>query len=305
MKDSKPLLLLLLSAGLIITWGYHLYDKSRYVNQTKEIFVKDTSAVAKAVADSLREFFTHTLNELDTANIQTDSINNLAEVDLQNKITGINQLRQDIREILKRKELKQADITAVKIKIDDLKIRLADLKKEDTTATNEKLNGIVAELNKEVKSRQQNIQKTGVANSQPGKIEETPVFIVSDIRFAAYSAQAGQKEIETTEQERANKFIASFTVRNNTAGFQNAEIIAVIADPTGKSVNPELWDAGSFETKNEGRKIYTRKIKFEYNKGETKRLLFSLEPDTFEKGTYKLTLYHNGVRIGQSTWKLS
>ncbi|HEV8273286.1 MAG TPA: hypothetical protein VGQ04_18360, partial [Chitinophagaceae bacterium] len=131
-----------------------------------------------------------------------------------------------------------------------------------------------------------------------------PLFVASGIRFAAYKVQPDQKEIETTQQDEANKFISSFTVKNSVAGFQNAEIIVVVSDPSGKSVNPEVWDAGSFETKTEGRKVYTRKLLFEYNKGETKRLQFSLEPENFEKGTYKLSLYYNGIRIGESTWKL-
>ena len=106
------------------------------------------------------------------------------------------------------------------------------------------------------------------------------------------------------QQEEANKFISSFTVKNNSTGYQNAEIIIVISDPSGKSVNPEVWDAGSFQTKTEGRKVYTRKLLFEYNKGETKKLEFALEPENFEKGVYKISLYHNGFRIGQSSWKL-
>ena len=86
---------------------------------------------------------------------------------------------------------------------------------------------------------------------------------------------------------------------------QNAEVVVVVSDPAGKALNTEVWDVGSFETKTEGRKIYTRKVRFEYSKGEAKQLIFTLEPNSFEKGTYKLSLYHNGVRIGQSSWKLS
>ena len=140
---------------------------------------------------------------------------------------------------------------------------------------------------------------------QSKKNNASSLFVASGIRFAAYKVQPGQKEIETTQQDEANKFVSSFTVKNNITGFQNAEIIIVVSDPSGKSVNPEVWDAGSFETKTEGRKVYTRKLSFDYNKGETKRLQFSLEPENFEKGIYKISLYHNGIRIGESSWKLS
>jgi hypothetical protein len=81
--------------------------------------------------------------------------------------------------------------------------------------------------------------------------------------------------------------------------------MVVITDPSGKIVNTEVWDVGSFETLNEGRKVYSRKIKFEYKKNETKRLTFTMEPDVFEKGVYKFSLYHNGVRIGETNCRLS
>jgi hypothetical protein len=70
MRDNKSILLALLAAGLVITWVYHLYDKSQYSNNTTEVFVKDSSAVAKAVSDSLRIFFIHTLDQLDPEKIK-------------------------------------------------------------------------------------------------------------------------------------------------------------------------------------------------------------------------------------------
>ena len=65
MRDNKSILLALLAGGLVVTWVYHLYDKNQYSNNVKEVFVKDSSAVAKAVSDSLRGFFIQTLEQLD------------------------------------------------------------------------------------------------------------------------------------------------------------------------------------------------------------------------------------------------
>jgi len=61
MRDNKTLLLALLAGGLIITWIYHIYDKSQYSNHTREVFVKDSTAVAEAVSDSLRKYYSRTL----------------------------------------------------------------------------------------------------------------------------------------------------------------------------------------------------------------------------------------------------
>jgi len=170
---------------------------------------------------------------------------------------------------------------------------------------NKKPTSELTQAGNEVNTQQNKKEEPGETKTLLKKSNTSPIFVASGIHFAAYKAQPGQKEIETSQQDEANKFISSFTVKNNTAGFQTAEIIIVVTDPSGRSVNPEVWDAGSFETKTEGKKVYTRKLLFEYNKGETKRLQFALEPENFEKGVYKISLYHNGTRIGQSSWKLS
>jgi len=308
MRDNKSILLALLAAGLVITWVYHIYDKSQYSNHTREVFVKDSIAVAEAVSDSLRVYYTRTLDQLGVEKLEIDSTNSSLKGELGQRITEINRLRSEIGIILKRKNLTQADLIEAKTKIDDLQMMIDNLKTENSSLSDErtKLNGVLAQLNGEMNSLQQNMQKVSAENRDLAqKINEASVFIASEIKFAAVNVKTDEKESETTQQKKANKLVTSFTVQNNILNLQSAEVVVVITDPSGKSLNTEVWDVGSFETKTDGRKIYTRKVKFEYNKGEAKHLIFSLEPDNFEKGIYKLSLYHNGIRIGESSWKLS
>jgi len=307
MRDNRSILLALLAGGLVITWVYHLYDKNQYSNHTKEVIVKDSSAVAKAVSDSLRGFFIQALDQLDSEKIRVDSLTRtLSDSVWIQQLVAVNELRRDIRTILEQKNISKEDLGTAKIKIDTLQIRMVELEKEGAirNSENKKPNGELTQLRNEINTQQSKKEEPGENKIQSKKNNALSLFVATGIRFAAYKVQPDQKEIETTQQDEANKFISSFMVKNNSAGFQNAEIIVVISDPSGKSVNPEVWDAGSFETKTEGRKVYTRKLLFEYNKGETKRLQFALEPESFEKGVYKISLYHNGFRIGQSSWKL-
>jgi len=307
MRDNRSILLALLAGGLVITWVYHLYDKNQYSNHTREVIVKDSSAVAKAVSDSLRGFFIHALDQLDSEKIRVDSLTRtLSDSVWIQQLVAVNELRRDIRTILEQKNISKEDLGTAKIKIDTLQIRMVELEREGAirNSENKKPNGELTQLRNEINTQQSKKEEPGENKIQSKKNNALSLFVATGIQFAAYKVQPDQKEIETTQQDEANKFISSFTVKNNSAGFQNAEIIVVISDPSGKSVNPEVWDAGSFETKTEGRKVYTRKLLFEYNKGETKRLQFALEPESFEKGVYKISLYHNGFRIGQSSWKL-
>ncbi|HMK17406.1 MAG TPA: hypothetical protein VK492_04350 [Chitinophagaceae bacterium] len=308
MKDNKSILLAFLAAGLVITWIYHIYDKSQYSNHTRKVFVKDSIAVAEAVSDSLRIYYTRALDQLGVEKLQIDFSNSSLKGELGQRVTEINKLRDEISIILKRKNLSQADLTEAKTKINDLQSRIENMRKENTSLVEErtKLNGVLAQLNGEMNSLQQNMEKVSAENKDlTQKINDASVFIASEIKFAAVNVKADEKESETTQQKKANKFVTSFTVQNNILDLESAEIVVVITDPSGKSLNTQVWDAGSFETKTDGRRIYTLRVKFEYNKGEVKRLIFSLEPNSFEKGTYKLSLYHNGIRIGESSWKLS
>ena len=92
---------------------------------------------------------------------------------------------------------------------------------------------------------------------------------------------------------------------NTVTGFSNAEVFAVITQPDGKVIQPDVWEAASINTHDFGKKRYTRKMKFEYQKGETKQLELTLKPEDYERGNYKLQVFHNGYLIGETVRKLN
>src|SRR6185436_6511219 len=105
---------------------------------------------------------------------------------------------------------------------------------------------------------------------------------------------------ETNQSKKASKFVVSFTVQNNIGEYNAAEVYVVIIQPDGSVLQNSVWDAGSFETRNDGTKNYTIKMHFDYNKGEPKHLLFTLSPEEYQKGNYTMQLYHNGMMIGKT-----
>src|SRR5213075_645154 len=149
MRDNKSLLLALLAIGLVITWTYHLYDKSQYSNKPKEILVRDSSAVVQAISDSLRGFFIHTLDHLDPEKIQVDSsTGKLTDSVWMQILTAVNQLRRDIRDSLEQKDISQENLGAVKLKIDTLQTKMIELEKEGIILNeNKKPNGELTQLN--------------------------------------------------------------------------------------------------------------------------------------------------------------
>ncbi|MFZ1262143.1 MAG: hypothetical protein WAT34_01440, partial [Chitinophagaceae bacterium] len=98
----------------------------------------------------------------------------------------------------------------------------------------------------------------------------------------------------------------SFAVQNNINQYENADVYIIVTQPDGRILeNNDIWEKSTITTTTGARLSYTRKVRFDYQKGETKRLLFSLNADEYLSGTYTLQIYHNGNLIGQVMKTLS
>lgn len=307
MKDPKPVLLLLLALGLITTWIYHLYDKTQYTKRRNEIYIKDSMAVAQGVTDSLQKIYSVTLNDLGTKLDSSVSSADSLQSELGNKVAQIQNLKKEIGSILGKRGITKEELDLARRKIDELQTMVQGLKKQNSSMEEERnrLNSILAQLNGDMRGLEENITKLGEENkSLREKINLASVFVASELRLSAVSRK-GSKETEVSTAKKAEKFVLSFLVQNNVNQFNDADVYVVITGPDGQVLQNPVWDSKTIDTKGEGKKPYTLRIRFDYEKGESKRLLFSLDPDKFIKGTYTMQVYHNGYRIGQTSKTLS
>lgn len=306
MKDIKPLLLLLLSAGLVSTWVYHIYDKSTNKIRIAQIAFEDSVKHTNALRDSLQKFYSGTIRELDS---QLDSARNSADsvkFDLEKKLSEIDILRNEISAILKNRNTTKKDLSTARSKIDELQQKVNELKDQNTNMEEEKLklSATLGQLNEEMKNYEQNIRRLTQENKNLSeKINIASAFIISGIKLSA-RIQKGNKEVETKEASKADKFVVSLNLQNNIADYDNTEIVIIITDPNGQVIQNPVWDSGKFISKNDGELSFTRKLKFDYVKSELKSLTFSIETDKYEKGIYKLQIYHNGILVGKTSQTL-
>lgn len=304
MRDIKPILIMLLSGGLVATWIYHLYDKNQYSNRVIEkIPVRDSVAIADAVRDSLQVIYSSSLAELDSTKINVDSLN----TKLNSRVNEITRLKKEVGDILKNRKSTKEDLGIARSKINQMKEILAGMKTQNENLEDEKsrLNITLDQLTDEMGSLKQNIEKMSKANKALAEtINIASTFIVSDLDFRIVNIRKGRKETETTDAEKADKMIFSFKVQNNIVRFPAAEVYIIITDPIGRVIQNDIWNSGTIITKTEGTRAFTIKEKFEYEKGTLKPILYSLEPDKFVAGIYKLEAYHNGVQIGETTKNL-
>ena len=304
MKDSKNLLLILVSAGLTLTWVYHLYDKAHYSNHQYEVLVKDSLATQEAIKDSLQKLFNEKTHELDTTKMATDSLKG----SLDSTRIKIYQLRQQISDILKNRSVTKEDLKKARDLIAEYKDKIEEIKAQnnDLESERQRLSGELTQLNDEMKGLQENMQKLTQENKELTEtINQASTFIASDLHLSAVTTRSGDKEVEASSAKKAEKFVFSFTVQNNVVKNSFYDLYIVITQPGNKVLQNDVWGADSFVSKTEGNKPYTTKIHFEYTRGEKKKILYTLQPDTFIPGTYLMQVYQNGISLGETTKALN
>lgn len=312
MKDTKfyPLLtlsvlFLVVSFIMLCILGYNFYTQS---NSGKETVAskerkekKSQNPLADKTRDSLQKMYAVAVDgftpdagieaALKTTNTSQSSL-------LDNKLTDFYKLRNEISTLLKENssvadlELARSKIKELQVKLDELKNRNIDIENE-----NKRLKNLLAQLSKT------NSNETSYTASAPaeaatvkpmGEASTSAVFSASELRLAA----ADDNDAEVSSAAIANKLVGSFVVQNSL-NQGTGEVMLVLIQPDGK-VLKDAWESGSFEADG-GKKIYSRKIKFDYTRGEAHRLNFAVPLDSCQKGTYTLQLYSRGKVIGRVT----
>ena len=247
MRDSKNLLLLLVSIGLMGTWVYHLYDKSRYSNHVAQVLVKDTVATEEAVRDSLQRLFAEKTKQLDTTTTLTDSLRG----SLDSTLTKIFDLRRQISGILKNRNATNTDLKKARELIAEYQQRIEEMRAQNTDLETERtrLNGVLVQLNDEMKGLQANVDKITQENKTLTEtINEASTFIASDMHLSIVTTKSGDRETEVTSARKANKLIFSFTLQNNIVSTASYDVYVVILQPDNKVLQTDVWGTDHFDS---------------------------------------------------------
>ena len=291
MKDTKTILLGMLSVGLVGTWVFYFYDKAHISKQAT--LVQNSTGLAEKVKDSLRQVYSGTLSQmdyqLDTTRSNADSLKN----ELGTKLNEISQLRSEIDSILRGQHTSPAELDIAKARITELQRKINELtnQKDRMAAEKQQLMALLSELSGKSDGVRNDIVKLGDENKVlADKVSQSTVFTVSDIRLSP---------VESGDAGRNGQLSVAFDVRNN-APYSNAELFIVVIQPDGKVLRNDVWETSYIDTRSYGRKMYTMKLRFDYQKGENKHLMFNLNAEEVQRGNYTLQLYQNGYLIGQA-----
>jgi predicted nucleic acid-binding Zn-ribbon protein len=295
-RAGKNLLIGLLAAGLLGTWGYLLWDKNK-------------SAENLQVAQTQSDRFASQRDSLDAmlkdAEIRLDSItgsNNTLQGDKSELQKQIESNKAEIKRILRDKNATVADLKRAQQMIANLNTQISTLEAEVArlTGENQELTANNTQLTTEKQVLEQNLQATTTEkNDLSQTVDVGSTFSASNIQITPVNEKKSGKEKTTTSAKRVDKLVVSFDVENRIAKSGPADMYIMVTAPNGQVISDAAQGSGTLTTRTDGDKTYTSKVPVDYTQGTRKAVQFPIRQNDFLKGDYKIEIYHNGFKIGE------
>ena len=291
-RNTKNIVIGLLAAGLLGTWGYLLYDKNK-----AEKTINDQQASITKVTDEKSELqanFNASLARLDSI---TGANNGLQgeKTSLQKEIDA---KKVEIRKILNDKNASQSQLAKARTMIAELNTKIGGLEEEVTRLTGE--NHELTTVNNSLKQDKADLEtnlttKTTEKEALEKTVDVASTFSASNIQVTPLNERKNGKEKNTTTSKKVDKLVVSFDVENRIAKSGPADMYLIVTAPDGKVISGN----GVLNTRTDGDKNFTAKIPVEYVQGERKPIQFPIRQEDFQTGNYKIEIYHNGFKIGE------
>lgn len=300
-RTGKNVLVGVLAAALLGTWGYFLYDK----NKTNEkIQLAETQSVSYMSArDSLKMMY-------DDAEMRLDSItgaNNTLQGEKSDLQKQIDANKAEIRRILNDRNATAADLKRARALIASLNNQIAGLEAEVSrlTGENQELTASNVMLTQENSDLSQNLQSTNTLKDELERtVDVASTFSASNIQITPVNEKKSGKEKSTTTAKRVDKLVVSFDIENRIAKSGPADMYIIVTAPDGKVIQDAALGSASLTTRTEGDKQFTTRVPVEYEQGTRKNLQFPIRQADFQTGDYRIEIYHNGFKIGEGVRSL-
>ncbi len=295
-RGNKNLLIGILAAGLLGTWGYLLYDK----NKTGEVVqvAQTQSENYMSQRDSLKLLYNDAEMRLDSI---TGTNNNLqGEKSTLQKQIDAN--KSEIRRILNDKNATEADLKRAKAMIADLNNQIVSLEAEVSrlTGENQELTANNTQLTSEKQVLEQNLTtSTTEKEALAQTVDVGSTFSASNIQITPVNEKKSGKEKTTSSAKKVDKLMVSFDVENRIAKSGPAEMYIIVTAPDGKVISDPSLGSATLTTRTDGDKMFTSKVPVDYEQGTRKALSFPIRQEDFQRGDYKIEVYHNGFKIGE------
>ncbi|MFZ9695058.1 MAG: hypothetical protein ACO3AY_04205 [Chitinophagaceae bacterium] len=291
---KKNRIILLLAIALAGSWIYFLWDQSNKKDTiTSQTTTIETLGTEKA---AVQREFDQALARLDSVNTK----NSLLQEQLNERQKEIEQSKTAIRKILNDRNVTQNELAEARSLVTELNNRIASLEAEviRLTGENQALTEANTNLQGEKTALQGNLQRKQAENEALFKtVDIGSTFSASSIQIASIDVRKSGKERLTSSAKRVDKLLVSFDVENRIANSGPADMYLILTGPDGKIIGQEN---NILITREEGERRFSERLTVNYEKGTRQRVEFPIKGESFQKGNYRMEIYHNGFRIGQS-----
>ena len=301
-RDSKNLIIALLAVGILGTWGYFLWDKNKSDKNIAQI-QKEYIAVDSS-KNELDKSYNAALSRLDSLT----GFNKEIEGKLSDRNGEIKKLRGRIDGLIRKQNLTVAEKKEAEKLISELNEKITGLEQEveRLKTENTQLNTELTTEKTKTTQLSTDLETTTTAKKElEQKVDVASTLNASNISITPINEKKNGKEKVTTTAKRVDKLVISFDVDNRIVQTGTADVYVCITSPDGKPVVVEALGSGNFTTREEGEKPYTAKVSVDFETGKKKHMEFAWKQNSdFQKGNYKIEVYHNGFKIGESVREL-
>ncbi len=301
-KDYKNLVIGLLAAGFLGTWGYLLWNN----NKQEQVQTQQQSQISKVTDEKgqLQKNFDDALVRLDSLT----GTNNKLTASVNEKDGQVANLKKQIRGLLSKNKLTKAEEEKAQSLIKELNDKVSGLEQQvaQLTSDNQQLTADKQQLTQDKDKLTNDLTTSTTQNQALSKqVDIASTLNASNITITPMHEKKDGQDKETTTARRVNKLIIGFDVSNRIAQSGPADVYVCITGPDGKPISVPALGSGTFTTRDDGDKIYTAKVPVDFEAGKVKSVQFAWKQNSeFVKGNYKIEIYHNGFKIGEGTREL-
>jgi peptidoglycan hydrolase CwlO-like protein len=298
-KDYKNLVIGLLAAGFLGTWGYLLWNN----NKQEQVQTQQQAQITKVTDEKgqLQKNFDDALVRLDSLT----GTNNKLQGQLAEGQGQIAKLKANIRGILGKQKITEAERKKAEELIKELNDKIGNLEQQvaQLTQDNQQLTADKTQLTAEKEKLTTDLTTTTSAKQDlEKKVDVASTLNASNISITPMHERKDGKDKETTTARKVNKLVIGFDVANRIAQTGQTDVYVCITGPDGKPISVPALGSGTFTSREEGDKVYTAKVPVDFEAGKNKSVQFAWKQNSeFQKGDYKIEIFHNGFKIGEGT----
>jgi hypothetical protein len=288
-------LLLATLALLFMIWNDKTKKDKENTSLQTQLSASDSSR------NLLKTEYDAALQRLDDLSLMNKSMDSL----VRERNSELETMKIKIQKLLTSGNKSAADLAEAKRLISELNGKISgyvqeidQLRGENNQLKNEK-NVLIGEK----ETLQRNIQiTTEEKEAVEEKLDVASTLVATNISLVAIDERKNGKEVQRDKARRVDLLRLTLDVFNRVGGDGEKDLYIIITDPSGNVVSNATLGSGSFTTREDGDKLFSKKVAINFRAGYAVPITIDWKPENnITKGQYKVEVYNNGFQIGSCT----